>query len=605
MEFTSVCGLNEDKLQRVVLHTPGNGRIMGSSFNNGTETDVDYDIEGIYIGDSYRPGIRFVSPQPFTAVVDFGDGTVETYTAARCKLRYYRWDEGLDNQTDLTGGSYYFGLCPTDVYPYLIQRHGPESAVYNGERKPCYSGLWDTENNQWYNHINHVYNDDTERTVIVNLYGGNITNFTYTRGWGAEFPSLLELPMLDTISMSNARFRGTINFSLFVFLTRIKTLNLSRVTMPEAKLKYLPDTLFDMNLNSLTISDTIDDTNDNWWQDMNMDRLTRLKSLTTLEIQSTRLKKTPNTLLNLNKNGMRISYNTNAEVDYSSIKEVSGVIYVLSDRARFMLTTNQSYTGSPAYWTELAQHAKDNSIDVSKIRQYYFIPRNILTSTFTDEERKNIPEVLDVFHGLTVFIQSSIPDNVSNVSGWDALVEGVYNRTIAHPMSGTEDGHRNQYYYISNYIKNNYNTRYNPSGTYQAPEGFVQGESNGTPASPMEMIYVLTHNYAQTWYLVGQTATLLSVLNNSIDEPDHSAIYYNTTGYSLSKNKEGNYLLGTPDDLIIGVMDGSTIMFDTIEDVDNYIKTNDIYLINREVLDYELQQKTKQNGFIEEQYVKV
>lgn len=38
-----------------------------------------------------------------------------------------------------------------------------------------------------------------------------------------------------------------------------------------------------------------------------------------------------------------------------------------------------------------------------------------------------------------------------------------------------------------------------PSGTEQAPEGFVKGSSNGSPATPMEKIYVLKNNYAQRW----------------------------------------------------------------------------------------------------------
>lgn len=33
----------------------------------------------------------------------------------------------------------------------------------------------------------------------------------------------------------------------------------------------------------------------------------------------------------------------------------------------------------------------------------------------------------------------------------------------------------------------------------QAPEGFVKGQSNGSPATPMEKIYVLKNNYAQKW----------------------------------------------------------------------------------------------------------
>lgn len=38
-----------------------------------------------------------------------------------------------------------------------------------------------------------------------------------------------------------------------------------------------------------------------------------------------------------------------------------------------------------------------------------------------------------------------------------------------------------------------------PSGTYQQPAGFVLGVSNGTPASPLEKIWVMVNQYQHTW----------------------------------------------------------------------------------------------------------
>lgn len=67
--------------------------------------------------------------------------------------------------------------------------------------------------------------------------------------------------------------------------------------------------------------------------------------------------------------------------------------------------------------------------------------------------------------------------------------------------SVAKDGKRNQFYSLSvsmySAIYPTENQR--PSGTEQAPEGFVKGSSNGSPATPMEKIYVLKNNYAQRW----------------------------------------------------------------------------------------------------------
>lgn len=42
-----------------------------------------------------------------------------------------------------------------------------------------------------------------------------------------------------------------------------------------------------------------------------------------------------------------------------------------------------------------------------------------------------------------------------------------------------------------------------PTGTYQAPSGFVLGSSDGTPASQLEKIYVLVNNY--NWSVTTQS----------------------------------------------------------------------------------------------------
>ena len=46
-----------------------------------------------------------------------------------------------------------------------------------------------------------------------------------------------------------------------------------------------------------------------------------------------------------------------------------------------------------------------------------------------------------------------------------------------------------------------------PTGTYQAPSGYVQGSSNGTPASVMEMLYVLVKQYRWTCVITNTAGT--------------------------------------------------------------------------------------------------
>lgn len=53
-----------------------------------------------------------------------------------------------------------------------------------------------------------------------------------------------------------------------------------------------------------------------------------------------------------------------------------------------------------------------------------------------------------------------------------------------------------------------------PTGEYQAPTGYIQGVSNGTPASAMEMIYVLVNQYDWTVVVLNESGS-----NNQVYAP--------------------------------------------------------------------------------------
>lgn len=69
------------------------------------------------------------------------------------------------------------------------------------------------------------------------------------------------------------------------------------------------------------------------------------------------------------------------------------------------------------------------------------------------------------------------------VVGWDQITM----------TSVAKDGKRNQFYglSVSMYGSTYPDENQRPTGQEQAPEGFVKGQSNGSPATPMEKIYVL------------------------------------------------------------------------------------------------------------------
>lgn len=120
-----------------------------------------------------------------------------------------------------------------------------------------------------------------------------------------------------------------------------------------------------------------------------------------------------------------------------------------------------------------------NSIRVDKLPDYIYEMRSItwFVMDYSTHSQKRSDDFVNSFYDLVV--------------GWDQI-------TMA---SVAKDGERNQFYglSVSMYSATSPTENQRPSGTEQAPEGFVKGSSNGSPATPMEKIYVLKNNYAQKW----------------------------------------------------------------------------------------------------------
>lgn len=120
-----------------------------------------------------------------------------------------------------------------------------------------------------------------------------------------------------------------------------------------------------------------------------------------------------------------------------------------------------------------------NGIRMDKLPDYIYEMRSItwFKVDYSTHSQKRSDDFVNSFYDLVV--------------GWDQITM----------TSVAKDGKRNQFYSLSVSM---YGATYptenqRPSGTEQAPEGFVKGSSNGSPATPMEKIYVLKNNYAQRW----------------------------------------------------------------------------------------------------------
>ena len=86
-------------------------------------------------------------------------------------------------------------------------------------------------------------------------------------------------------------------------------------------------------------------------------------------------------------------------------------------------------------------------------------------------------------------------------SRMDTWVNNVYSFVItnASMVAGLTKFRNMTISIYSTSVANDINQSVRPSGTYQQPSGYIVGSSNGTPATPMEKIWVLTAQYGHIW----------------------------------------------------------------------------------------------------------
>lgn len=554
-----------ETVQRITWRSPGNGYALRTSCktNGMYSSDTPNDDPGglteainTYPGNfNYFPSIRLYSSTSFSLNIDWGDGTVETYKASYgSNTRYY--GGGIIDKDSNTYIAY--------IGVHLVEGHEDDDC-FTGKNGYS-SGGFSIDKITDKNRIpikgipNHKYADNKIYNIIVTISGGNITELAIIGIFNQGY-AIPELPNLVTLRYSNSFEKVNLPFSLFTYLKRLRNLDITNIVQPYT-ITTLPDSLFNMeNLTYLTLSGLLKNTGysataEDAWEKLNLDRISNLKSLRTLTLRGfTLVKKFPNILNTLPHLSEVIfgDISQTVECDYSectglgSISSLTDCEHWGSDNSHIGWNTN----GTP-YHTSLANAT---NVDVSGLKNYPLVSKYL-----KNDDWGPIPDNFSRFYGITsrgIFNSK----HASTQAGVDSLVNRMYEMTLKHPMSATEDNHPNIWYNMVTTIDymNNQNGK-TPQGVYQAPEGFVQGSNNGNPATPMEKIYVMTHNYNQVW-------TLYSDKYPSDVNP-----------YKLFK--EGtNYYCQYPGSLVLGHLDFIK-EFETLEDLENYCSENGIELLN-------------------------
>jgi hypothetical protein len=168
-------------------------------------------------------------------------------------------------------------------------------------------------------------------------------------------------------------------------------------------------------------------------------------------------------------------------------------------------------------------------------------------------------------------------------------------------VDGPYKGKRNPWYNLKlTAYSQSQPVSYRPTGIYQEPTGFEKGVSDGNPASPMEMLYVLVNNYKWTCIIPPETPintnpgetlkptsiSLATIEDEAINDNTLEYVEYNTD----EKNEVDGRILLIKDSNVTDVIEGD--LFNT-----SVLIPNDVDIISFKTED-EAKEYCNEEGYI-------
>ena len=436
--------------------------------------DIDY-IPPHPAGNGKNTAIVFVSLEPNMVTVDWGDGNTEQFSFYKCSDGKYR--------------IYFRSLN----IPYIKD----PNSVYGGWSTPASGQSVVTVNP-------HHYADDRtdiQRTIIAN-FSAPLSDFS------ASAVVMSRMPILESPDLSSFLIADTKRITDFVFdkleaspnLTKLIVSKLTTEVDMDARTSVVPEGILSMTkLSVLELSDVLDLRD---IENSGVRGISKLKNLITLKLHNCgigRYLKEYNELPNLKELNCYDGLSRLKESDagsYCSMPYMGEVENINPNLINFYHLAGWDGGNVPeasGCWFESISGKGLENLD-----DFYM-------NLYTKMSIGTLPSYLKEMRSIT---RLRIQPLFKNQEFADTTPETIYSYMKANgfdTMNGVaRDNKRNQFYGVSvhGYVATNasYGSSV-PSGIYQAPDGFIQGVSDGSPSTPMEYVYVLVNNYDQLWVL--------------------------------------------------------------------------------------------------------
>lgn len=461
----------------ITFFTKGKYAFRGVDRNDTTDDVPDPILDG----NNYNETIGFYSNAPGMCKVDWGDGNKEQFPFVKAR-----------------SGSIY------GQYRLMFRRRDI-SCRKNPNSHPWW--FYKDDGSEYIPVPNHTYDDGMDKERVISMsFTNDVTNMESHRIMMVGFP-ILDMPSLINVII---RIPGNHTITDIPKDRIMRSVNIERITLSEFGVGTLTSIPEDWNrltkLKGLNLSRSID------FSDTEASNIRKFPSmwpnLEILHLAGGRVRVYPREWLSFSKlrelyisPGVAMpSFDPNTCPAMDEVDRINSSLKIFSH-------INRWYGSVVSWHPYMSGKGLENieSLDASHC--------------YSNIDVSNLPDYIYEMRSMNSFYMYL---SVSTQSRCDTFISTLYDKVMGFNYltmsSYASDGERNQFYglYLTMYLASNPVDK-RPSGVLQAPSGFIKGQSNGSPSTPMEMVYVLMNNYRWRFSMAPEASVLRSIRSSDID----------------------------------------------------------------------------------------
>lgn len=461
----------------ITFFTKGKYAFRGVDRNDTTDDVPD----PIFDGNNYNESIQFYSKTPGMCEVDWGDGNKEQFPFVK-------------DRSESIYGRYRLMFRRRDI----SYRKNPDSHPW---------WFYKDDGSEYIPAPNHTYDDGMDKERVISMsFTNDVTVMESYRIMMVGFP-ILDMPSLINIIINIPGNRTITDIPKDRIM---RSVNIERITLSEFGVGTLTSIPEDWNrltkLKGLDLSNSID------FSDTEASNIRKFPSmwpnLEILHLAGGRVRVYPREWLSFSKlrelyisPGVATpSFDLNTCPAMDEVDRINSSLKIFSH-------INRWYGSVVSWHPYMSGKGLENieSLDASH--------------SYGNIDVSNLPDYIYEMRSMNSFYMHFC---VSTQSRCDTFISTLYDKVMGFNYltmsSYASDGERNQFYRL-------YLTMYSaaspvdkrPSGVLQAPSGFIKGQSNGSPSTPMEMVYVLMNNYGWRFSMAPEASVLRSIRSSDID----------------------------------------------------------------------------------------